>query len=42
MQYPKQGEYIAIEFSPTEGHEQQGYRPALVLSVESVNRRGFV
>ena len=42
MSYPEQGEYIAIEFSPTEGHEQQGYRPALVLSVESMNKRGFV
>ena len=39
---PKQGEFIAIEFSPAEGHEQQGYRPALVLSVESMNKCGFV
>ena len=42
MSYPKQGEYIAIEFSPAEGHERQGCRPALVLSVETLNRQGFV
>ena len=42
MSYPKQGECIAIEFSPPEGHERQGCRPALVLSVETLNRQGFV
>ncbi len=36
MSLPKQGEYIAIEFSPTEEHEEQGYLLALVLSVESI------
>lgn len=40
MDYPKRGEYIATNLSPTEGHEQQGYRPMLVLSHDSMNRRG--
>ena len=42
MSLPKQGEYSAIELSPTEAHEEQGYLLALVLSVESINRCGLV
>lgn len=41
MEYPKRGEYIATNLSPTEGHEQQGYRPMLVLSHDSMNKRGL-
>lgn len=36
---PKKGDIITLQFSPTEGHEQDGRRPALVLSVEEFNRR---
>ena len=32
MTKPKQGEIIFLDFSPTKGHEQSGYRPALVVS----------
>jgi len=28
----KQGDIIKIDFSPTLGHEQSGYRPAVVVS----------
>ena len=35
---PKRGDVILVDFSPTEGHEQSGFRPALVLSPESYNR----
>lgn len=41
-EFPKQGEYIAINLSPTEGHEQQGLRPALVISKDFVNKRGMI
>lgn len=30
----KQGDIIKTDFDPTKGHEQAGYRPALVLSNE--------
>ena len=29
---PKQGESILTNFDPVKGHEQSGYRPALVVS----------
>ena len=28
----KQGDIIKLDFSPTSGHEQSGYRPAVVVS----------
>jgi len=28
----KQGDIIKLDFSPTAGHEQSGYRPAVVVS----------
>ena len=34
---PEQGDIIAISFNPTKGHEQAGYRPALVVSPASFN-----
>jgi mRNA interferase MazF len=36
---PDVGEIIDITFDPQEGREQQGRRPALVLSPRSYNRR---
>ena len=39
--FPLKGDYIALDLSPARGHEQQGYRPALVLSEENLNRYGF-
>jgi mRNA interferase MazF len=33
----KQGDIIKINFSPTQGHEQAGYRPALVISNNTFN-----
>ena len=37
---PKQGDIIKLDFSPTKGHEQQGRRPALVVSNETYNKYG--
>jgi len=37
MYYPKQGDIIKMEFNPTKGHEQQGRRPAIVVSNASFN-----
>ena len=36
---PDRGDVVWINFSPTEGHEQAGQRPALVLSPSSYNAR---
>jgi mRNA interferase MazF len=39
----RQGDIIALDFSPTQGHEQSGYRPALVISRDFYNEKtGFV
>ncbi len=32
------GDIIKIDFSPSEGHEQKGYRPGLVISDPSTQR----
>ena len=37
MNKPKQGEIILINLSPVKGHEQAGYRPALVVSNSDFN-----
>lgn len=29
---PKKGDFIAVTFDPQSGHEQKGWRPALVVS----------
>ena len=34
---PKQGDIILTNFDPTKGHEQSGYRPALVVSNTDFN-----
>ena len=34
----KQGDVIYMNFSPTKGHEQEGYRPALVVSNDDYNK----
>jgi mRNA interferase MazF len=36
---PERGDVVWVSFSPTEGHEQAGHRPALVLSPSSYNAR---
>jgi len=33
----KQGDIVALNFSPTLGYEQAGYRPALVISKDLYN-----
>ncbi len=35
----KQGDIIKINFNPQAGHEQAGYRPAVVVSNNAFNRR---
>jgi len=38
MSKPKQGEIILTSFDPVKGHEQSGYRPALVVSNAEKNQ----
>lgn len=35
----KQGTIIKVNFNPTIGHEQAGYRPAVVVSNDGFNKR---
>ncbi len=35
----KQGNIVMVSFNPQKGHEQAGYRPALVVSNNIFNRR---
>ncbi|MEX0934915.1 MAG: type II toxin-antitoxin system PemK/MazF family toxin [Candidatus Paceibacterota bacterium] len=36
---PDRGDIIKLDFSPTKGHEQRGYRPALVISAKKYNAK---
>ena len=38
---PRRGDLVRLSFDPTAGHEQQGMRPALILSPEAFNRFGL-
>ena len=38
---PRRGDIIRLDFDPSVGHEQQGTRPALVLSPVAFNRFGM-
>ena len=41
-QAPEQGQILKLDLDPTLGHEQKGYRPALVVSAAAFNRHtGF-
>ena len=35
---PKQGDVVYLDFTPTKGHEQKGYRPAVVISNNIFNK----
>lgn len=35
---PKQKDIVLIDFNPTRGHEQGGYRPAVVISTDIFNK----
>jgi mRNA interferase MazF len=35
---PRKGDFIALSFDPQAGHEQQGRRPALVVSNDLFNK----
>ncbi|MCG1010914.1 type II toxin-antitoxin system PemK/MazF family toxin [Salinicoccus sp. ID82-1] len=37
--YFKAGDIIKINMSPAKGHEQQGYRPVIVVSEENVHKQ---
>ncbi|MEO5646311.1 MAG: type II toxin-antitoxin system PemK/MazF family toxin [Candidatus Paceibacterota bacterium] len=39
---PQQGDIVWVSFDPTKGHEQSGKRPALVVSINSYNKRSTV
>ena len=36
---PRKGDFVAVSFDPQAEHEQQGRRPALVISNDLFNRR---
>jgi len=38
---PRRGDIVRLDFDPSAGHEQQGTRPALILSPEPFNRFGL-
>lgn len=38
---PRRGDLVRLAFDPSSGHEQQGTRPALILSPEAFNRFGM-
>ncbi|MDD2640494.1 MAG: type II toxin-antitoxin system PemK/MazF family toxin [Arcobacteraceae bacterium] len=35
---PQKGDFVILTFDPSAGHEQQGRRPALILSNEAFNK----
>lgn len=35
---PKQKDIVFLDFDPTKGHEQKGYRPAIVISNDVFNQ----
>lgn len=35
---PKQGDIVYVDFNSTKGHEQKGYRPAIVVSKDIFNK----
>ena len=38
----KRGEIYFVNLSPTQGREQAGYRPVLVVSADAINRQPLV
>jgi mRNA interferase ChpB len=38
---PRRGDIVRLDFDPSAGHEQQGTRPALVLSPQAFNAFGM-
>lgn len=36
---PHRGDIVYLDFDPTRGHEQKGFRPAFVLSPRAYNQR---
>lgn len=39
MYTPSRGDIVYLDFDPTKGHEQRGYRPAFVISPRSYNEK---
>ncbi len=35
---PRQGDIVFLDFNPTKGHEQKGYRPAIIISNDIFNK----
>lgn len=35
----RQGDIVKVSFNPQKGHEQEGYRPAVVISNDTFNQR---
>ena len=34
---PKQGDVVYLDFNPTKGHEETGFRPAIIISSDIFN-----
>lgn len=39
---PNRGDIVYLDFDPTKGHEQQGYRPAFVISPRRYNEKSYL
>jgi mRNA interferase MazF len=39
MKHPERGDIVMVSFGDTHGHEQAGYRPALVISPGAYNKK---
>jgi mRNA interferase MazF len=42
VSYPKRGEIYFVNLDPTQGREQAGKRPVLVLSIDAINQLPLV
>jgi mRNA interferase MazF len=42
VSYPKRGEIYFVNLGPTQGREQAGKRPVLVLSIDAINQLPLV
>ena len=38
---PERGDIVLLDFDPALGHEQKGRRPALILTVQKLNKFGL-
>ena len=39
---PNRGDIVYLDFNPTKGHEQRGYRPALIISPAAYSEKSLL